>query len=125
MKNIALSILAVLAIIFIVPFVVYAAFSAVIGLQPPGDAPWMFLLGVFISKTGTAIGFVLLFLPARDSLDGHWLRYAAIWWLMFAIGEVGQAIGPNYSWQEAIDGVISESIYFPLSAYLVNRLLKT
>ena len=59
MKNIALSILAVLAIIFIVPLVVYAAFSAVTGLQPPGDAPWMFLLGVFVSKTGTAIGFVL------------------------------------------------------------------
>jgi hypothetical protein len=124
MTRIVFAVLLVLAIIFAVPIAVYGLFSAATGLQPPGDSPQMFLVGVFVSKTGTAIAFVLLFHVARSSLSGRWMLYAAIWWIMFAIGEVGQAIGPNYSWTEAIAGVISESIYLPLSAYAVNRLLK-
>jgi len=39
---------------------------------------------------------------------------------MFVIGEVGQAIGPNYTWKEAIAGIISETVYLPLSAYVTN-----
>jgi hypothetical protein len=39
------------------------------------------------------------------------------------IGEVGQAIGPGYSWKEAIAGVISEAIYVPLSAYVARRMI--
>lgn len=42
---------------------------------------------------------------------------------MFVIGEVGQAIGPNYGWKEAVAGVISETVYLPLSAWLVDWLL--
>jgi hypothetical protein len=49
--------------------------------------------------------------------------YALLWWLMFAIGEVGQAIGPNYSWMEAVGGIISESIYLPLAALVTKRVL--
>ena len=65
MKNIALGILRVLAIVFIVPFVMYAAFSAVTGLQPPGDAPWMFLFGVFVFKSARPLGSSSCFgLPA-------------------------------------------------------------
>lgn len=124
MKKIILCFLLVLAIIFVVPFVVYAAFSAVTGLQPPGNSPLMFLLGVLVSKMGTASAFVLIFYFARASLSGHWFLYAAIWWLMFAIGEIGQAIGPNYPWEDAIAGIISETIYLPLSAYLTDRLIK-
>jgi hypothetical protein len=41
---------------------------------------------------------------------------------MFAIGEVGQAIGPSYSWKEALAGLISETAYFPLGAWIVSRL---
>ena len=124
MMKIILSILLGLAIIYIVPFVVYAIFSTVTGLKPPEGSPLMFLLSVFVSKIGTAIAFVLIFYFARNSLSEHWLLYAFIWWLMFAIGEVGQAIGPNYSWKEAVAGVISETAYFPLSAYIVNWLIK-
>jgi hypothetical protein len=42
---------------------------------------------------------------------------------MFILGEIGQAIGPNYSWKEAILGIISEIVYVPLSAYLIFRIL--
>jgi hypothetical protein len=119
-----LSIVLTLAIIYIVPFLVYGIFSAVAGLKPPEDAsPVQFLVSVFVSKGGTAIAFVLIFYFARDSLSGRWLLYAFIWWLMFVIGEVGQAIGPNYSWKEAMAGIISETIYFPLSAFVTNRLI--
>ena len=84
----------------------------------------MFLLSVLVSKIGTAITFVLIFYFARNSLSSHWLLYAFVWWLMFAIGEIGQAIGPNYSWEYAIAGIISETIYLPLSAYVVSLLIK-
>lgn len=82
-----------------------------------------FLVSILVSKVGTAIAFVLIFYFARDSLSGRWLLYAFIWWLMFVIGEVGQAIGPNYSWKEAIAGIISETIYFPLSTFAANWLI--
>jgi hypothetical protein len=116
--------LSVLAIIFVVPFLIYAATSAIIGLETPGGSPLAFLTSVLISKIGTALAFVLLFYFAKESLSGQWALYAGIWWMMFAIGEVGQAIGPNYSWQEAVAGVISESVYLPLSAYLVNWFIR-
>lgn len=124
MTKIILAIILVLAVIYIVPFIVYAIFSAVAGLKPPeGASPLTFLLSVFVSKIGAAIAFVLIFYFARNSLSGHWFLYAVIWWAMLVIGEIGQAIGPNYSWKEAFAGVISETIYLPISAYMVNWLI--
>jgi hypothetical protein len=119
-----LAVLAVWIIIVAVPFGVYGAFSALTGLQPPGDSPWLFEAGTTISKLGTAIAFVAIFVLARDVFGPQWLLYAGIWLLMYAIGEVGQAITPSYSWQEAIAGVISEAIYFPLSALTLTWLLR-
>ena len=119
-----LSIVLTLAIIYIVPFLVYGVFSAVAGLKPPEDAsPVQFLVSILVSKVGTAIAFVLIFYFARDSLSGRWLLYAFIWWLAYVIGEVGQAIGPNYSWKEAVAGIISETVYFPLSAFVTSWLV--
>ncbi len=119
----AIGVALVWAVIFVVPILVYGAFAAVTRLQPPGGSPALFLAGTAISKLGTAIAFVALFYLARDVFGGQWLLYAGIWWLMFTIGEVGQAIGPDYSWQEAAAGVISETIYFPLSGLIVNWLV--
>lgn len=93
-------------------------------METPQGSPTTFLLSVLVSKIGTAIAFTLLFYFARSSLGDRWLLYAFLWWAMFVIGEVGQAICPDYSWSEAVAGVISESIYFPTAAYLVHWLLK-
>lgn len=124
MTPVILSIVFVLIVIYIVPFLIYALASVVAGLKPPeGASPARFLVSVLVSKIGTAIAFVLIFYFARSSLSGQWLLYAFLWWLMFVIGEIGQAIGPNYSWKEAIAGVISESIYLPLSAFLTDWLI--
>ena len=124
MEKVILSIVLVLAIIYIVPFLVYGLASVVAGLKPPaGVSPRQFLISVLVSKIGTAIAFVLIFYFARGSLSGQWLLYALLWWLMFVIGEVGQAIGPNYSWKDAIAGVISETVYLPLSAWLTDWLI--
>ena len=114
----------VLVIIYIVPFLVYSLFSIVAGLRPPeGASPLQFLLSVLVSKVGTSFAFVLILYLARQSLVGRWLGYALIWWVMFIIGEVGQAIGPHYTWKEAIAGMISETIYVPLAAYATNWLI--
>lgn len=114
----------VLAIIFVVPIAVYGVVSSFTGLQTPAGAPpLVFLTGVLVSKLGTAIAFVLIYHFARGSDAGRWMPYAALWWLMFAIGEIGQAIGPGYSAVEAIAGIVSESIYFPAAAFLLDKLL--
>jgi len=119
-----LSIIAVIVIIFIVPFVLYALSTVVWDLKPPDDAPaWQFLLGILVSKTGTAIAFVLIYNFAKGGLDRRWLLYAFIWWVSFAIGELGQAIGPNYTWKEAVIGIISEAIYLPLAALVTDRII--
>lgn len=119
-----LSIIATLAIIYIVPFVLYAIATVVWALEPPDDAaPWQFLIGILVSKTGTAIAFVLIYHFAKAGLERKWLLYAFIWWFSFAIGELGQAIGPQYTLKEAVIGIISESLYFPLAAIVTDRLI--
>ncbi len=122
--NLLWATLAVLTIIFVIPFLIYGLFSAVWGLKPPkGASPTRFLASVLEEKVGVAIAFVLLYALASRTLEGDWLTYAAIWWLMFVFGEIGQAIGPNYSWKEALAGILSETIYFPLAAYITTLLL--
>lgn len=111
-------------VIFVVPIVVYGAFAVVTGLKPPGSSPVLFLVSTAVSKLGTAIAFVGLFYIGLEVLGGQWVLYAGLWWLMFVIGEAGQAIGPDYSVQEAVAGAISETIYFPLSGLIVNWLVR-
>ncbi len=124
MGKIILCILLTLAIIYIVPFVVYSIFHSVTGLDvPKGVSPARLLLSFLVSKIGTAIAFVLIFYFARDSLSEKWLLYAAIWWLAYILGEVGQAIGPNYSWKEAVAGMIAETVYFPASAWVTHWMI--
>lgn len=124
MRKPILNIILVLVIIYLVPFVVYGIGSVVAGLTPPeGASPARFLISVLITKCGTAISFVLIFYFARQSLQGRWLLYAGLWWLMFVIGEIGQAVGPNYPWPDAVAGIVSETIYWPLSAWVTNRMM--
>ena len=124
MINVILGVFFVLAIIYIVPFLIYGLASVMAGLKSPeGASPARFLVSVLISKIGTAIAFVLIFYFARNSLSGQWMLYAFLWWLMFVMGEIGQTIGPNYTWKEAVAGILSETIYLPLSAYITNWLI--
>jgi hypothetical protein len=109
--------------LFIVPVLVYGTLSRFTGLQPPGDDPMAFLAGVAVSKIGTAIAFVGLWLISREAPGPQWGLYVLCWWVMFVLGEVGQAMGPDYSWQEAIAGIVSETVYLPLSGLILARLL--
>jgi hypothetical protein len=93
-------------------------------LEPPQNgSPVQFLLSVLVVKLGLAVGFVLLFAVARDVWQDRWLLYAFIWWALFAVSEVGQAIGPQYSWLEAGAGIVAEAIYCPLAAWVTAKLL--
>ena len=123
--RIAVAMLATLAIMYLVPLPVYAALEA-LGLVelPEGGSPAQFMLSVLVIKIGVAVAFVMLFRAARLDIGGSWWPYAAIWWVMFALIEVGQAIGPGYSAWEAVGGMVAEAIYFPLSCAAVARLLK-
>lgn len=120
----AVAIVATLAIMYVVPLPVYGVFSAVGAVElPEVGSPRQFFLSVFVMKIGVALGFVLLYSLAAPALAGRWWLYAAIWWLMYALVEVGQAIGPGYSAAEAVAGIMSEAVYFPLSSVVVARLV--
>ncbi len=113
-----------LVIMYVVPLPVYALMSA-IGLveMPDEGTPGQFMISVLVVKIGVALGFVLLLRFASGVFAPRWLLYGAIWWLMFAIVEIGQAVGANYSIGDALGGVIAEAIYFPLSGWVTARLL--
>ena len=124
MGRVVLNVVVVCVIMFVTAFLVYGAFSAAIGLQPPEEvSPARFLFGVLVVKIGHALAFVLLFYLALQVFLRHWVLYAFIWWFMFALSEVGEAIGTEYSWTVAILGIIAEAIYFPLAALATKSLL--
>ena len=111
-------------ILFVVPFIIYGSSSVLFGLKPPAGPAWRFLLSVAITKAGTAVAFVALFSLCREGWRGHWLLYAGIWFLMFAVSEIGDFVKTGYGFAEAMLGVLSEAIYAPLSAFTVDRLFR-
>ena len=118
------SFVATFGIMFLVPFLTYAPLSMIAGLEPPsGVSPAQFMLAVVVMKVGVALGFVLLYPRTEQPSRRRWLTYAAIWWVMHTLVEIGQAIGPGYGWLEAIGGIVAEAIYFPLAAWTVERIL--
>ena len=80
-------------------------------------------LSVAVTKVGMAIAFVALFALCRDTWRGHWLQYPGIWFLMFAVSEIGEVVKPSYSFAYAMLGILSEAVYAPLSAFTIDRLL--
>ena len=111
---------ATLLAMWVIPIPVYGAFSAAGWMSPPQSNNLAdFLLGVTLIKAGFAGGFVALF-PA----EGRWLRYAAIWWIMFAALELGQVVTGNNATAFAVAGIISEALYFPVAARATDRFLR-
>ena len=105
-------------------FVAYGSLSMIMGLEPPADgSPGQFLVSVLVVKLGLAGGFVAFFHVGREIWFTRWIQYALIWWATFAVIEIGQAIAPNYSWVDALGGIIAEAMYFPLAALATLRLL--
>lgn len=121
--RIALATVLVFLTIFMVPVLVYGTLSRFVFLQSPGDDPMVFLAGVALSKLGTAIAFVGIWVIAREMLGPQWMPYVSLWLAMFAFGEIGQAIDPDYGWSEAIAGIVSEVVYLPLSGLILLWLL--
>lgn len=120
----ALAFVSTLGITYVVPLPVYALLSTMGWVEMPDEGtPGQFMISVLVVKIGVSLGFVLLLRLASAPFVTRWLLYGAVWWLMFAIVELGQAIGPNYSIGDALGGVIAEAIYFPLSSWAAARLL--
>lgn len=120
--DILLGCILTLIVIFIVPILIYGLFTFFFGLKEP-EKKLKFFVGVLLQKTGTAIGFVAIFYLGRAYFLDYWLLYGFIWFAMFALTEAGQTFMSNYSKKEAAAGIISEAIYFPLSAFILSRLI--
>lgn len=119
-----LAFLSSLAIMYVVPLPVYALMESMGFVDmPTGGTPGQFMLSVLVIKVGVALGFVFLLRLSFDVIADRWLLYAGVWWAMFAIIEIGQAIGPDYSVGDALGGIIAEAVYFPLSSWLAVKLL--
>ena len=119
-----LAFVSTLVIMYVVPLPVYALMSGIGLVEIPDEGtPGQFMISILVVKIGVALGFVLLLRFASGVFATRWLLYGAIWWLMFAIVEIGQAIGPNYSVGDALGGIIAEAVYFPLSSWATVRLL--
>lgn len=121
--RVAIALVLVFLALFVVPIIVYGTFASLSWLQPPGDDAFAFLSGVAVSKLGTAFAFVGIWVLGREVLEREWGLYVVYWLVMFVFGEVGQALGPDYGWQEALAGVISEALYLPLAGLVVRRIL--
>ena len=69
------SIILALAVIFLVPVAVYGSLASAWGLETPEGASFAtFLVSVLVSKTGTAVAFVLLYAVARGTFRDRWLQ---------------------------------------------------
>jgi hypothetical protein len=122
--SVILAITAVLAIIYIVPFIIYAGASALRLVDIPADtSPQRFLLGVFITKLGTAVAFVLILHLGWSGSGPGWPAYSLIWFGMFAASELGEAVSGRSRWAEALLGVLSEAIYAPAAALAAFAIL--
>ncbi len=86
-------------------------------------SPGRFLLGVLVTKVGTAFGFVTLFAVSRAIWSRRWILYAMLWFVMFVFGEFGEVVSGRWTMLDAVLGVASEAVYFPVSAFITQRLL--
>ncbi len=120
--DILLSFVCTLLILFVVPILVYGLFAKYGGLKEH-ERMLSFMISVVVQKIGTTLGFVALFVVGREYFAENWLLYGLIWAVMFTVVEIGQAIGPDYSKKEAVAGIISELIYFPMAALVTAVLL--
>lgn len=111
-----------LTVILIVPILIYGLFTVYFGLDEP-EKKSKFFIGVLLQKTATAGAFVALFYLGRSYFLDEWLLYGFIWFVMFAVTEIGQTFMPNYSKKEAIAGIISEAVYFSLAAFILSWLV--
>lgn len=118
----ALASVFVFVTIFIVPIFIYGVFASHLGLDEPVKKT-RFFIGVIIQKIATTFGFVTLFVMAQGSLNDQWLTYGLVWFAMFAVTEIGQTFLPDYSKNEAIAGIVSEAVYFPLAAYILYSIV--
>ena len=122
--RIALSIGAAFLIMNLATFMAYGSLAAIMGLEPPADgSPSQFFVSVLVVKLGLAGGFVAFYHLAREIWFTRWMQYALIWWATFAVIEIGQAIAPDYSWADALGGILAEAIYFPVAILATRRLL--
>jgi len=115
---------AVLAIIYVVPLVVYGSASALGWLKAPTESsPAAFLSGILVTKLGTAVAFVLILQLSGATWADRWLLYGLVWLAMFAASELGDAISGRSSWREAGLGILSEIIYAPAAAFAAHGIL--
>ena len=122
--RVLVAVILVWALLFAIPFAVYGSASTFLDLKAPVGPAWRFLCGVAVTKLGMTAAFVALFALSRDAWRGHWPLYGSIWFAMFAASEIGDVVRMATGIDEAILGILSEAVYAPASAFVINRVLR-
>jgi hypothetical protein len=124
MMRLVIAVGVVFVIMNVSMFLAYGTLAAILAMEPSADgSTGRFFASVLVVKLGLAGGFVALYHLAREIWSKRWPTYAVVWWGSFVVIEIGQAIGPGYSWSDAGGGVIAKAIYFPLAALFSSRFL--
>lgn len=99
--------------------------SARFALAPPTSLPLRaFIATVVLEKAAIAFAFAgVLMLGGRGLLD-DWPRYAALWFVMFAVSEVTEVLRRNQGSAEAAAGILSEAVHFPVSGLIAAAILR-
>lgn len=122
--NIALSLVLVFASLLLAELAAQALLVAASDLPDPAQSPILHLPGLALTRFGMATAFVGLWLMVRyDQVERIW-TFVLFWWVMLALYEIGQAVGPTYGWTDAVSGLISASVSLPLAGLVVSRLLR-
>lgn len=123
MFEIFLGILLTFGLIFTIPFVMYGVFAFLKVIETPEQQnAKAFIYNISITKLSTSILFVLLYSLLVQYISDIWLIYSLIWFFTAMIGEIGDTFKPDYSYKEALIGIISEIIYFPLAGFILSLL---
>lgn len=123
--HIALSIAFVFGVLLLIEIAAHGAMIAMSDVPGAASSSVGFFSGLALSRLGTAVAFVGLWLMIRyDQVERIW-TYTFFWWVMFTFHEIGLGMGPDYTWQDAASGIVAASISLPLSGLIVVRLLRS
>ena len=122
--NIALSLVLVFASLLLAELAAQALLVAASAAPEPAHGPFGLLPGLALTRLGMALAFVGLWLMVRyDQVERIW-TFVLFWWVMLALYEVGQAVGPSCGWSDAVSGIVAASVGLPLAGLVVSRLLR-
>lgn len=122
--NIALSVVLVFAAFFLAELAAQTALVSAFRGGDWGQSALSLAPSLAVTRFGMALAFVGLWLMVRyDQVERIW-TFVFFWWVMLALYEVGQALGPTYDLADAVTGIAAASVALPLAGRIAARFMR-